>query len=386
MSAEFDIAVICTPGLEFTTRHELAALGVTIPAPDATKTLSGIIELAGDAATIYSLNLRLRTASRVLVRLGEFNAAAFSELCKKASRLPWKNFLRPGSPVCIRVTTFSSKLYHKKGISERLAGAISDALGQETRLVPMNYDDEAGGAPLVVVRLIHNWCSISIDSSGAHLHRRGYRQQVAKAPLRENLAAALLIASGWPRNLPLVDPFCGSGTIPIEAAMMAADLAPGRNRAFAFQEWPNFEQETWRSVQNKNMAAPGGVWPFIAGSDRDAGAIQASRANAERAGVGDMIEWKCRSISDLELPPVPGWIVTNPPYGERVKGGPDLRNLYARAGSVWRQIGGLWHIDLLTSSPRWSGQLGMPTTLRARFNNGGIPVVFLNVNQPAGLS
>lgn len=99
-----------------------------------------------------------------------------------------------------------------------------------------------------------------------------------------------------------------------------------------------------------------------------------------------MIEWKCRSISDLELPPVPGWIVTNPPYGERVKGGPDLRNLYARAGSVWRQIGGLWHIDLLTSSPRWSGQLGMPTTLRARFNNGGIPVVFLNVNQPAGLS
>jgi len=382
MSASIDIAVVCTPGLEFTTRHELKSLGVTFPPADKTRPESGLIEFSCDAGTLYSLNYHLRTASRVLVRLGEFNAAAFSELRKKASRLPWKNYLHAGESINVRVTTHQSKLYHKKGISERVAGAISDALGKETKLVSADQDDETGEAPMVVVRLIHNFCSISIDSSGAHLHRRGYRLHIAKAPLRENLAASLLIASGWPGNRSLVDPFCGSGTIPIEAAMIAAGLPPGRNRTFAFQQWPVFEQKTWNQVLNSRVVAATAEFPMIAGSDRDAGAIKASQANAERAGVGAMIEWKCRSISDLELPSSPGWIVTNPPYGERIQGGPDLRNLYARMGSVWRQHGNLWHIHLLTSSPKWSGQLGMPSTLSARFNNGGIPVIFLQVNKP----
>jgi len=377
-----NVAVICTPGLEIFTRQELTSAGVTIIEPDHGRAENGLLECEIDTATLFRLNYELRTASRLLVRLGEFNAAAFSELRKKASRMPWKNYLHAGQSINVRVTTHNSKLYHKKGISERVAGAISDALGKETKLVSADQDDETGEAPMVVVRLIHNFCAISIDSSGAHLHRRGYRLHIAKAPLRENLAASLLIASGWPGHQSLIDPFCGSGTIPIEAAMIAAGLPPGRNRKFAFQDWPIFERETWKQVLNNRVVAPALEMPFIAGSDRDAGAIKASRANAERAGVEAMIDWKCRSISDLELPPSPGWIVTNPPYGERVQGGPDLRNLYARMGSVWRQHGSLWHIYLLTSSPKWSGQLGMPSTLRARFNNGGIPVIFLQVNKP----
>lgn len=162
--------------------------------------------------------------------------------------------------------------------------------------------------------------------------------------------------------------------------MLAAGIPPGWNRRFSFQDWPAFSAETWASVRGRVeiRGAPAGV--VIVGSDRDDGAVAASRANAARAGVEGWIDWSRQSISDLKLNSDAGWIVTNPPYGERVKGGPDLRNLYARMGSVWREQGSLWHIYLLTSSPKWSGQLGLPCEVCARFLNGGIPVSLLNVN------
>jgi putative N6-adenine-specific DNA methylase len=379
MNDSLSIGVVCTPGLEGVTVRELERLGIPRPAPESVRAEAGLIEVSGDLVRVGELNLHLRTASRVLVRLAPFNAAAFSELRKKASRLPWSHFLQPGQPVSVRVSTHASKLYHKKGIAERLAGAISDRMGKESPLVAA-ADEDAGGAQLIIVRLLRDHCTVSIDSSGEHLHRRGYRQETAKAPLRENLAAALLMMSGWPGDVPLVDPFCGAGTIPIEAALMAAGIPPGWNRKFAFEQWPLLDAGTWSSVRARAQESRVAPRAVIQGSDRDAGAIKASQANAARAGVGEMITWSCHSISDLTLPGKPGWMVTNPPYGERVKGGPDLRNLYARIGSIWRERAVLWHTFLVTSSAQWSGQLGSPCETLAQFNNGGLLVRFLRVH------
>jgi len=375
-----NVAVICTPGLEFVTRQELTNAGVAVIEPDHGHVEAGLLECEIDTAALYRLNFELRTASRLLVRLGEFNAAAFSELRKKASRLPWSDFIAPGREVNVRATTIASTLYHKKGISERVAGAISDALGRESKLI--SGDDETNSnAQLVIVRIVRNMCHISIDSSGDHLYRRGYRQEIAKAPLRENLAAAMLLASAWPANVPLVDPLCGSGVIPIEAAMIAAGIPPGKGRMFAFESWSKYDAATWAAVRATGKKTASAHLPEIFGADRDAGAIKASQGNAERAGVASMISWSCRSISDLQLPSTPGWIVTNPPYGERIKGGPDLRNLYARMGSVWREQAALWHIYLLSASPKWTGQMGMKFQIVAKFNNGGIPVALVKAEK-----
>ncbi len=375
MSRTFSISVVCTPGFEELTRAEISRSGVTLDESSTARSEPGLITLTGGHREIYQLNLHLRTAARIRINFEPFLAAAFSELRKKARRLPWAEFLVPGSPVSVKVTTHGSALYHKKGIAERVAGAISDALGKESALEAA-ADEDAGTAPIVFVRLARNQCTISIDSSGDHLHRRGYRQAVAKAPLRETLAASLLLASGWPGDVPLIDPFCGSGTIVIEAAMIAAGIPPGAARTFAFTRWPTFESQTWKDVCSATPAPRQAGLPLLAGYDRDAGAIAAARDNAERAGVGHLVQFEQRSISDFTAPEQAGWIVTNPPYGERVRGGPDLRNLYARMGSVWREQAALWHIYLVTSSPRWTGQLGMPVEPVASFLNGGLPVTF----------
>lgn len=372
-------AVICPPGLEFITREEMAALGVNTIAPDPRTAEAGVIEGETTLEQVYALNLHLRSAARVLIRLGSFNAAAFSELHKKASRLAWKHYLRAGSKVVVRVSTHGSKLYHKKGIAERVLRAASDAIGAEVKAGQVVDDEPEKQAILVMVRIVRDFCTVSIDSSGEHLHRRGYRLASAKAPIRENLAAAMVLASGWPGHVPLVDPFCGSGTIPIEAALIAARVPPGWNRTFAFEAWPGFDAVRWTEVRKKAQRAVVAQVPVIQGADRDAGAIKAASENAERAGVADKIAWSRRSISDLSLPDSPGWIVTNPPYGERIKGGPDMRNLYARMGSVWRERAKSWNIYLLSGSPRLTGQLGVSCRRVAGFNNGGLPVVFMQI-------
>jgi putative N6-adenine-specific DNA methylase len=377
MSENRTITVITPPGLEALTTAEMTALGIP-PRPAPRVPEAGVLEVEGGLAEIARLNLHLRTASRVVVRLGDFNAAAFSELRKKASRLAWAAYLTPGQPVTVRVTTHGSRLYHKKGIAERVAGAIGDALGAVPAVVAAT-DEDAAGAPLILVRIAHNHCTVSIDSSGAHLHRRGYRLAVAKAPLRENLAAALVLASGWRPGRPLLDPCCGAGTIVIEAAMMAAGIPPGWSRSFAFAQWPSFDAAVW-AAERAAVAAPaltGGVVAW--GGDRDAGAIEAAQANALRAGVAARVAWARRSVSDTEFPGSEGVVITNPPYGERVKGGPDLRNFYARLGAVIRGGGPGWSGLVLTSSPRWSGQLGGVVAPVVRFLNGGLPVTAYRV-------
>ena len=375
-----ELAVICTPGFELITRSEIESLGLAVAGVQP-----GLIECSGGPADVYRLNFQLRTASRVLVRLGEFNAAAFSELHKKAARLPWKKFLTPGVKVQVRVATHASALYHKKGIAERVIKAIVEAIGGEVIPASATGEDVEAGVQLVMVRLVRNMCAISIDSSGEHLHRRGYRLETGKAPLRETLAASLVFASAWNLQSPLVDPFCGSGTILIEAAMLAGGLAPGRNRSFSFQAWPGFDDSVWRKI-TQVQTAPVHL-PHLFGTDRDEGVIRSAKANAARAGVAHLISFSRKSISDMSLPPAPGWIVTNPPYGGRIKGGHDLRDLYARTGRVFRERAAGWRMFMISASPRWTGQMGMATRTVARFDNGGLPVSLMELSrQDEGLA
>ncbi len=412
------IFAACAPGLEALTAEELRLLGYLPAKAEAGRewtgkaagfeTAGGGVEMslaeaggAGETAhsqleAIYRLNLRLRTASRVLLRVGEFYAAAFSELRKKAGRLEWERYLAPGQPVALRVTCRQSRLYHSGAVAERVLGAIADRLGSPPPAA--RFDEELSGKlpQLVVVRLQQNQATVSIDSSGEHLHRRGYRLASAKAPLRETLAAAMLLGSGWDRISPLIDPFCGSGTIPIEAALLAKDLAPGRNRRFAFMDWPDFDRDLFESLKGPYSTASGTATaaadrsaasfasdpaaetysdgPRILGSDRDLGAIAMAKENAARAGISASIEFSHLAISAVEPPSRPGWVVTNPPYGLRVSAEKDLRNLYAQLGKVLRLKCPGWQYAVLCSDERLFSHSGFRPNARLSFENGGVPV------------
>jgi putative N6-adenine-specific DNA methylase len=350
----------------------------------ASRAVPGGAAFAGTPEAILRANLWLRTASRVLVRLASFRAAAFHELEKQARAIPWERILAPETPVRFRVTSHQSRLYHTDAIAERLAESISWRLGGadvvSERVAPSDDapDEDLDGGQLFVVRLARDRCTVSADSSGALLHRRGYRQALAKAPLRETLAAAMLLASDWSGDVPLVDPMCGSGTIPIEGALVARRIAPGLHRSFAFHQWPEMDGALWTRVRDEALAAVRETASApIRGFDRDAGAIDAARANAERAGVAGDIEFAVRSISALEPGPIPGLLATNPPYGVRVGEAERLRDLYARLGQVARARLAGWRIALLSANERLDRELRLPFAERLRSRNGGIPVRLL---------
>jgi putative N6-adenine-specific DNA methylase len=271
------------------------------------------------------------------------------------------------------VTCRKSKLYHSDAVAERLvkiAGgtAVADQDDDAT-------DEIAGDAQLFVVRIAHDVCTISADSSGELLHRRGYRQAVAKAPLRETLAAAMIAGSGWDPSAPLVDPMCGAGTIAIEAAMVARKIAPGSARTFAFEKWPDHDAAAWKAMVNaaRDRVLPRAPAPIVA-SDRDAGATLATIANAERAGVSGDIEVSERSVSDAHYPQPPGWIISNPPYGVRVGDSRPLRNLYATLGTIIRERAAGYRLALLSADLELESQLDLELTEVFQTTNGGIPV------------
>lgn len=374
-------------------RH--SAFAVTAPglAPLAARELAGLafsvvgVEAAGvafeaDVRGLALANLHLRTVSRVLVRVDEFRAATFHELEKRTSRLDWARWIAPGRDVSLRVTCRKSRLYHSGAVAERVAGVLAPLAG---RVVEgkggADEDDshERGDAQLVVVRLLNDRCTISLDSSGALLHQRGYRLATGRAPLRETLGAALLLASGWSPGTPLVDPFCGSGTLAIEGAMLARRIAPGVGRPFALERWPGIDAVLVARVRDEARGRQLATVPApIIASDRDAGAVDAARANAERAGVSADIAFTVRAVSHLAPPDdvaAPGTIVTNPPYGVRVGDG-ELRNLYARTGAVLRERFAGWRLAIVSADRRLTGQLGIPLTDAVRTSNGGIPVTF----------
>ena len=429
------IFIVAAPGLEGLAAGEMAAQGIRVSAED------GGIACDATLEQLYAANLQLRTASRVLVRVAEFRARTFFELERHARRVEWGAYAGGGRPVRLRVTSRKSRLYHQRAIEERLLEAI-DAAGigatglkeraagrkarasaararRDTETASGGEPPEDGDPPVIgrplgasgspgresgaragsggdpdidgesdgqheqifVVRFLHDRCTISADSSGALLHLRGYRQAVARAPLRETLAAALLMASEWDGKATLIDPLCGSGTIPIEAALMARRIAPGlasadrQPRRYAFESWPDFDQELWGKLVNDARAAILPAAPGrILGADRDSGAIAAAESNAARAGVSQDLRFEVRTVSALPELEEGAWLVTNPPYGVRVGESEGLRDLYAALGAAARRAlpGGV--MTMLSADRRLEGQLKLPLEETLSTRNGGIPV------------
>jgi putative N6-adenine-specific DNA methylase len=366
---------VAAPGLEPLVREELLALGAAHRL-DVDDPESGGVGFRTRLPGLYAANLHLRIASRVLVRIGGFRASTFHELERHARRLPWEQFVTPGHGVEFRVSARKSRLYHQGAVAERLMAAVAARVpGTAT----------GGDSPQeFIVRFFRDQCSVSADASGDLLHRRGYRLAAGKAPLRETLAAAMLVASGWDATVPLLDPMCGSGTIPIEAARLARRMAPGLDRRFAFERWQGFAAEVWEAVRG---AARARVLPrtpsSIQGSDRDAGAVAAAAANAERAGVAGDIEWRRAAVSAIEPPPTPGWIVTNPPYGARVGDRERLRDLYAQLGNVARRRCPGWGVALLSAHAELERQTGLGLAPVFGTANGGIRVRLVRGAVPA---
>jgi putative N6-adenine-specific DNA methylase len=367
----FEVYAVCGPGLEPFVKQELDLIGLSAR---HTPGETGGVEFQGSLKDLYRVNLRLRTASRVWIRVGAFYAAAFPELRRKASHLVWEHYVTAGHPVALRVTCHKSRLYHQGAVGERVAGAVADRLGRPSPV--HKWDEGADEIPpqLIGVRLVRDHCVISVDSSGALLHRRGYRLAATRAPLRETLAAAMLMASGWDQGSPLLDPFCGSGTIPIEAALLARNIPPGIRRRFAFMDWPNYDAPLWKALAAEGEKERKWTSPRIIASDRDAGAIEAARANAERAGVLESIEFSCRAVSSVEPPSGSGWVVTNPPYGMRVGREKDLRDLYATFGKKVSEKCRGWGVTLLSNSSQLLRSTGLDFDETRSLTNGGIRV------------
>lgn len=386
----FDCFAPTAPGLEPIAARELKARG------RKPRKEPGGVAFRATSRDLYESNLWLRTASRVLVRMGQFHASTFHELERKTNKIEWSRFLPREGTVAVRVTTRKSKLYHSDAVAERVLSAIARAAPPSLDVTAENSADDdpdqseadhTAASQLFVVRILHDECEVSADSSGALLHRRGYRQEVAKAPLRETLAAAMVLASGWLPSETLLDPLCGSGTIPIEAAMIARNIAPGMRREFAFMRWPSFDRSAWDAALGEARGIAESVaasrneregMGVIVGSDRDAGAIAAAERNSERAGVAGLISWREASLSDsiAEMANTePGWLLANPPYGIRVGDPSSLRNLYASLGRL-STMRPAWRTGVLTAERTLAGQLAIPLRERFATRNGGIPVSF----------
>jgi putative N6-adenine-specific DNA methylase len=380
-TTRYSFFAVAPPGLEEITRAELFALGINQP-----RAIPGGVEFSGFLPHLYRVNLWSRTASRVLVRLGQFEAKAFPELRHKASGLPWENFLRPAAAVSVRATCHKSRLYHSDAVAERVMDAVNDCLDsaeasrtRTSRPAPGPGTLASAAEPQlheIVVRLDHDRCTVSLNASGPHLHQRGYRLAAGRAPLRETLAAALLLYSGYEASRPMLDPLCGSGTFAVEAALIARNMAPGLQRTFAFMDWVNFDETAWQDLtadarNNVREAAPA---PIHA-SDRDEGAVAAAAANAERAGVASAIVFRRRAISSIQPPAEPGLVISNLPYGKRV--GEDVRDLYAQFGNVMRSRCAGWRVAILAGSLALAGETRLPFGEPLVVENGGLKVPFV---------
>ena len=310
----------------------------------------GGVETRGGWPEVWRANLVLRCATRVLVRVGEFRAMHLAQLDKRAHKFPWDQVLKPDQPIRVEATCRKSRIYHAGAAAQRIERAITDVLG-----APITED----AAIVVKLRIEDDLAVISLDSSGESLHKRGHKEAVAKAPMRETMAAAFLRECGYRGQEPVFDPMCGSGTFQIEAAEIAAGLYPGRSRHFAFEDFASFKLDIWTRMKAENAAR---VPEFrFTGADRDAGAVRMSSANAARAGVQDWCDFAQGQIADA-VPPdgPPGLVMINPPYGTRIGNKGPLYGLHANIGEVLKTRFRGWRVGIVTSEPSLARATGLP--------------------------
>lgn len=339
------IFLVAPPGLETVLAEEARAHGFANPRP-----VPGGVETAGDWPEVWRANLVLRGAARVLVRIAQFRAMHLAQLDKRARKVDWGAVLRADLPVRVEASCRKSRIYHAGAAAQRVARAITETLG-----CPISDTARI----VVKLRIDDDLCTISLDSSGEALHKRGHKPAVGKAPMRENLAAMFLRQCGFSGTETVVDPMCGSGTFVIEAAEIAAGLSPGRSRGFAFESLAGFQPKAWDAL--KTGATTRTPQVRFHGFDRDAGAIRSSTANAERAGVAETCTFTCQPISALEPPEgTRGLVIVNPPYGARIGNRKALFSVYGALGQVLRDRFRGWRVGLVTSDGGLAKSTGLP--------------------------
>ncbi|AQS87780.1 putative N6-adenine-specific DNA methylase [Neoasaia chiangmaiensis NBRC 101099] len=351
---DFEIFLTAPPGLEAVLCEEVRLKGFKRP-----QAVPGGVVTRGGWPDIWRANLWIRGATRVLARIDAFHVKHLAHLDDRARRVEWAAVLRPDVPFRVEASSAASRIYHAGAAAERIGKAIRETLGAPC-------DPENAGI-VVRARIEHDLCTISVDTSGTLLHRRGHKEAVNRAPMRETMASLFLRQCGFDGSETVIDPMCGSGTFVIEAAEIAARLNPGRSRHFAFEHLATFDAQAWQSMRDVRRESPPGV--RFHGRDRDAGAIAMSRANAERAGVTDRTDFQQGTISELEPPEGPaGLVIANPPYGTRIGDKGKLVPLYRTFGRVLKERFPGWRVAIVTA------EAGLARATELPFRPTGAPV------------
>lgn len=359
-------------GLEPIAAQELERLGAQSVLADFTG-----VYFVGDKALLYRVNLWARTIFRVLVPLGEFYCPNSDILYREVQKISWDDYLQPHNTLAVNCTGGNQNLNHTHFTALQVKNAIVDQqrlkFGQRSSVDAVNPD------VLIDVHIHQNRCILSLDSSGTSLHRRGYRQAMGTAPLKETLAAALLDMAEWDSSLPFLDPLCGSGTLPLEAGLKALNIAPGLFRKkFSFESFPDFDAELWQELlaeaQNSRileLKAP------ISGSDRDPNVLNQARGNAERCGIEDQIRFTTTELSQVEAPADCGVLICNPPYGERLGDPKELGALYKTLGDILKQRFKGWTAFILTGNKELAKRVGLRASRRIPVYNGSLACTLL---------
>lgn len=366
----------CHFGLEAVLKREILELGYEISSVE-----DGRVTFQGDAEAVCRANIFLRTAERVLLKVGSFQAVSFEELFEKTKALPWEAYIpKAGKFWVTKASSVKSRLFSPSDIQSVMKKAMVRRLQEHYH---MERFPEDGPEYPVRVFLMKDQVTVGIDTSGASLHKRGYREVSGKAPITETLAAALIMLTPWRGDRILVDPFCGSGTFPIEAAMMAANIAPGMNRSFTAEKWTNLiPKKLWYdTVDEASDLIREPEETDIQGYDADEDVIRIARRNAAEAGVEHMIHFQRRDVRDLSHPKKYGFIITNPPYGERLEDKKDLPELYRAFGESFRRLE-TWSAYMITSYEDAERYFGRRADKNRKIYNGMLKTYFYQFQGP----
>lgn len=361
---KFQLVATAASGIEALVGKELRNMGYECEIEN------GKVLFTGTEKDIAKTSLWLRTADRIKIIVGEFDAYEFDELFEKTKALPWEDYLPMDANFPVAGKSIKSTLYSvsdcqalvKKAIVDRL----SDVYHRRTRL------PETGALYQLEVALLKDKVTLTLDTTGPSLFKRGYRIAKGGAPLKENMAAALILLTTWRKDRPFYDPVCGSGTLPIEAALIGRNIAPGINRSFSCEEWEWFDQSVWKDVREEAKAAiDHEIELDIVGTDIDAGMIEIAKQNAIEAGVGDSITFKQMQLADFTTDKEYGVILANPPYGERLGEEEEIQALYKQMGTVYRPLK-TWSKYIITSDLTFESYYGERATKKRKLYNGAL--------------
>lgn len=367
---QYELIAPCHFGLEAVLKREIIDLGYEI-----SKVEDGKVSFWGDADAIAYGNIFLRTAERILLKVGQFTAYTYDELFEKTKALPWDEFIPVDGKFWVtKASSIKSKLFSPSDIQSIMKKAMVESLKAKYKV---SWFEEDGPSYPVRVSLMKDVVTIAIDTTGVSLHKRGYRKLQSKAPISETLAAALIMLTPWKKDRILVDPFCGSGTFLIEAAMMAANIAPGMNRTFLAEEWKNIvPRRAWYDAHDEaNELVDTNIELDLQGFDIDGDVIKAAKENAENAGVAHLIHFQKRPVHELRHGKKYGFVITNPPYGERLEEKAELPALYRQIGEVYEKLDA-WSMYLITSYEDTEKYIGRKADKNRKIYNGMIKTYF----------